>query len=91
MYVGMASKTASQNLNYRVKAYQKQIGPSFDRERLHRLFNKWGKYVHVYYLPISANRDVILELETRLIASLLPPCNSDIRAKAVKQAVNAFR
>ena len=91
MYVGMASKTQKENLRYRVKAYQDEIGDSFERERIHRLFSKWGKYVHVHYLPIRAKRDTIFEVETRLIGALTPPCNADIRAKSVKRAVRAFR
>ena len=30
------------------------------------------------------------ELETRLIGSLIPPCNADIRDVAVKERVKAF-
>ena len=91
MYVGMASKTAHENLQYRVKACQKEIGETYKRDRLHRLFVKWGKYVYAYYLPVKAPRETIFELETRLIGALTPPCNPDIRAKGVKRAVNAFR
>lgn len=90
MYIGMASKSDSQNLRRRVKSYQQYIN-SYDRERIHRLFVKWGKYVYVHFLPIQAAKETIYELETRLIGSLVPPCNSDIRAKAVKHAVRAFR
>lgn len=90
MYIGMASKTPNENLRYRVRAYQKEIGSGYKRDRIHRLFTKWGKYVYVHYLPIDASEDVILELETRLIAAMVPPCNPDIRAKAVKHAVRAF-
>lgn len=91
MYVGMASKSKSENLRYRVKSYQKLINDPYSRERIHRLFKKWGKYVYVYFLPVQATKETIFELETRLIAALVPPCNPDIRAKAVKHAVRAFR
>lgn len=91
MYIGMASKSTSENLRYRVKSYQKFIYEQYSRERIHRLFAKWGKYVHVYFLPVNASKEVIFELETRLIGSFVPPCNADIRAKAVKHAVRAFR
>ena len=90
MYIGMAGKSHSQNLRKRVKSYQQYIN-SYGRERIHRLFVKWGKYVYVHFLPIQATRETILELETRLIGALVPPCNPDIRAKAVKHAVRAFR
>lgn len=90
MYIGMASKTPHENLRLRVKSYQKEIGPSFTRDRLHRMFQKWGPYVYVYYLPVNADRDTILELESRMIAVLVPPCNPEIRIKSVKHAVRAF-
>lgn len=91
MYIGMASKTAYENLRYRVNSYKKEIGQDFTRDRLHRLFKKWGPYVYLNYLPVDSDRDTIFELESRLIAALLPPCNADIRAKGVRDAVKAFR
>lgn len=90
MYVGMASKTHSENLRSRVRSYQKQFGESYTRDRIHNLFVNWGKYVYVHYLPVSADEKTILELETRLIACLIPPCNSDIRDAEVKKRVKAF-
>lgn len=91
MYIGMASKSANQNLRNRVRAYQRHINDPYSRERIHRLFSKWGKYVYVYFLPVHATKEIIFDLETRLIGVLTPPCNPDIRAKAVKHAVRAFR
>lgn len=91
MYIGMATKTSSENLRYRVKSYQREIGTNYTRERLHRLFLKWGKYIYVYFLPINSDKKNIMELESRLIGALIPPCNADIQAKSVKQAVKAFR
>lgn len=91
MYIGMASKTPSENLRKRVRDYRRELGPDYRRERLHRLFSKWGKYIYVHYLPICMDKNTIGEVETRLIAALLPPCNGDIQAKSVKRAVNAFK
>lgn len=90
MYVGMASKTPSENLRSRVRSYQSQFGNTYTRDRLHYLFDKWGKYVYVHYLPVMADKETILELETRLIGCLIPPCNADIRDAAVKKRVKAF-
>ena len=90
MYIGMASKTDHENLRTRIKQYQKETGASYTRERLHRLFRKWGDYVYLHYLPVDASREEIAELEDRLIASLTPPCNAEIRVKSVKTAVKAF-
>ena len=91
MYVGMASKTQFENLRARIKSYSKQMGERYDRDRLHRLFKKWGEYVYVHYLTIDADRETILALEDRLIGAFgKPPCNEDVRAKSVKHATRAF-
>ena len=90
MYIGMASKTPSENLRYRVRSYKKQFGDEYTRDRIHNLFVRWGKYVYVHYLPVASNKEIIEELEERLIACFVPPCNSDIRDANVKRAVKAF-
>ncbi len=90
MYIGMASKTGAENLRTRIRQYQKEMGDNYERDRLHRMFVKWGDYVYLHYLPVDASRETILTLEDRLIASCTPPCNSDIRIKTVKHAVRAF-
>ena len=90
MYIGMASKTKSENLRHRVRSYKSQFGEKFTRRRIHNLFLRWGKYVHVHYLPVASNKENIEELEERLIACFVPPYNSDIRDANVKRAVKAF-
>lgn len=87
MYVGLA---ADQSLKKRVKQYQRELGNKYKREKIHRMFLKWGKYVHLYYLPVSSTKETIEILEDRLIASLLPPCNPKIKIESIKRAVNAF-
>ena len=90
MYIGMASKTKSENLRYRVRSYKNQFGEEFTRHRIHNLFVRWGKYVYVHYLPVASSKEIIVELENRLIACLVPPYNPDIRDANVKRAVKAF-
>jgi len=90
MYIGMASKTTSANLRQRVRSYKKQFGDEYTRARIHNLFVRWGKYVYVHYLPVASNNESIEELEDRLIACFVPPCNPDIRDANVKRAVKAF-
>lgn len=91
MYIGMASKTPSENLRQRVRSYKKQVGADYTRNRLHRLFSKWGDYVYVHYLPVDATKDVIVALEDRLIGAFgKPPCNAEVRSRSVKDAVGAF-
>ena len=90
MYVGKATKTPYQNLRNRIKSYKSELGSNYNRDKIHRMFKKWGKYIYVRYLPISECADTITELEDRLIAALTPPCNSQIRKPHVRHAVNAF-
>jgi hypothetical protein len=91
MYVGKATKTKDQNLRARVRAYQKQFGDDYNRTKLHKLFTQWGKYIYVYYLPVSSSKEDITSLEDRLIAAFgRPPCNKEILIKTVKDAVDAI-
>lgn len=89
MYIGKASKTEYQNLRKRVKSYSKYIN-DIDRPKIHNLFEKWGNYLYVYYLPIYQSNEDIDLLEERLISCIIPPCNADIRDAAVQNRVKAF-
>lgn len=91
MYIGRAQKTDGYNLRTRVRSYKKEFNDDFEREKLHRLFDQWGQYVYVRYLPVKSTNEEIKILEERLISSFAPQCNAQIPIKTVKQAVNAFR
>lgn len=91
MYVGKATKTEHENLRTRVRSYSRQLGENYNRDRLHRLFVKWGDYLYVHYLSVDATGDIITALEDRLIAAFgKPMCNSEIKVPSVKRAVRAF-
>ena len=91
MYIGKATKTRNENLRARVRSYSKELGRYYERERLHRLFSKWGEYVYVHYLAVNASGEIITALEDRLIGAFgKPPCNAEVRVKSVKKAVRAF-
>ena len=90
MYIGKATKTQNWSLRTRVRSYKNQFGKDYSRPRIHNLFKRWGKYVYVHYLPVQDSNEVIEELETRLIACIVPPCNPEIRDAAVKREVKAF-
>lgn len=90
MYVGKATKTPHENLQKRVKSYKREMGSDYKRDKIHRMFTKWGEYIYVRYLPVSASAEIISELENRLIEALIPPCNPAIRNPNVKRAVKAF-
>lgn len=87
MYIGM---TSQQSLRTRVNQYQREIGDKYKRDRIHNLFVRWGKYIYLYFLPVIDTKENIEILEDRLIATLLPPCNPEIRVKSVRKAVRAF-
>jgi len=90
MYIGKATKTSSQNLRKRVQSYHKYLTDD-SRERLHRLFKKWGEYVYVSYLSVNKDAEIITALEDRLIGAFgKPPCNSEMKIKSIKKAVRAF-
>jgi hypothetical protein len=90
MYVGKATKTSTENLRARVRSYKSTFSEETKRKKLHRLFKKWGKYVYVYYLPVDISAGDINTLEERLISAFVPPCNSMIPIKTVRDAVSAF-
>ena len=91
MYIGKATKTANENLQVRVRSYNKELGQNYERDRLHRLFLKWGEYVYVHYLAVDASGEIITALEDRLIGAFgKPPCNAEVRVQSVKKAVRAF-
>jgi len=90
MYIGKATKTNTQNLRKRVQSYKRELGKNYERDKIHRLFSKWGKYVYVRYLPVPDAKEKIEALEDSLIAALTPPCNPQIRSRRVKCAINAF-
>lgn len=90
MYVGKATKTSHENLRYRVRSYKSELGSGYQRDKIHRMFSKWGDYVYVRYLSVPGSVETITTLEDRLIDALVPPCNSAIRNPQVKRAVNAF-
>ena len=89
-YIGMASKTPTENLRRRVRSYKYELGAGYKRDRIHNLFVRWGQYIYVYYLPVNASNEIIEELETRLIGCHVPPCNPEIRDAAVKRKIKAF-
>ena len=90
MYIGKATKTSHENLRYRVRSYKAELGSDYKRDKIHRMFKKWGGYIYVRYLSIPESADIITTLEDRLIEALVPPCNSEIRNPRIKHAVNAF-
>jgi hypothetical protein len=89
LYIGRAQYTAHQNLRKRVKEYFQHFSKSNERPKITRMFRYWAKDLHLAYLALNANADIV-ELEKQLINCLLLPMNDEIPDKEIKQAVKAF-
>ncbi len=53
------------------------------------MFKYWGKELHLAFLVLDDNMNII-DLEKKLINSLLLPMNDEIPDKEIKQATKAF-
>lgn len=85
MYIGMASKTDSQNLRYRVRSYKTQFGEDYTRDRIHNLFSRWGEYVYVHYLPVDADRAKPVGADENIALD-----EDDINAIITRELVQSF-
>lgn len=89
LYIGRAQMTEHQNLRKRVKEYYQLFSKYNERPKITRMFNYWAADLHLAYLPLNENADII-ELEKQLINCLLLPMNDAIPDKEIKQAIKAF-
>lgn len=89
VYVGRAKCTDTQNLRKRCREYYNHYSNNVERPKIHKMFKYWGKHLYYRYYPMIDNEEIV-ELEAELINSLLPPFNSEIPNKIIRDAVNAF-
>lgn len=89
LYIGRAQLTEHQNLRKRVKEYFQHFSRNNERPKITRMFNYWAKDLHLAYLTLIDNANII-DLEKQLINCLLLPMNDEIPDKEIKQAVKAF-
>ncbi len=89
VYVGRAQLTGEQNLRDRIKQYYYKYYKHKERPKITRLIDSWGANLYVRYIELVDN-DAIVDLEARLINSLLPPFNDEIPEKTIRHAVQAF-
>jgi len=84
MYIGRALKT--DNLRKRCKEYfQKYSRHDEERPKIMNLIEQWGKYLYIRYIELDNNTSII-EFESLLINSILPPFNDVIPDKIIRDA-----
>jgi hypothetical protein len=88
-YIGRAQFTNSQNLKLRCSSYYYEFFKEKTRPKIHRLIDRWGKYLYIRYLPLKDNEQ-IKKLEINLINGILPPFNDEIPELKIKQPEPAF-
>lgn len=91
-YIGRAQLTKGQNLRKRVKEYfQHYNNPNKEeRPKITRMFKYWSTDLHLAYLPLNNNKDII-DFEEEIINSLLFPMNDQIPRKEIRAAIKAFK
>ncbi|WP_259016572.1 hypothetical protein [Emticicia fluvialis] len=88
-YVGRAQLTEGQNLRKRVREYFTKFSKDDERPKITRMFKYWSKELYLAFLVLE-NNICIVDLEKKLINSLLLPMNDEIPDKETKEAVKAF-
>lgn len=91
MYVGRAHYgEGTQNLRKRINSYESESEDLYrGRIKIRQLFNIYKNYLHVMYITIDGN-DKIDKLEKELTTAIVPPVNSDLFQKTLKDARNMF-
>lgn len=89
LYIGRAQLTKNQNLRKRVREYFTKFFREDERPLITKMFKYWSKDLHLAYIEIEENDDII-DLEKKIINSLLLPMNNEIPDKETRDGVKAF-
>lgn len=89
LYIGRAQLTDNQNLKKRVKEYFQKFSKNNERPKITKMFKYWAEDLYLAYYILDENEDVI-NIEKKLINSLLLPMNDEIPDQEIRQAVKAF-
>ncbi|MGG0703369.1 hypothetical protein [Bacillus paramobilis] len=85
LYIGRARYSNSDyNLQYRCKSYKRDKRPS-----IKNMIRLWGPNLYISYTTIGDNT-TIDDIESWLIGTILPACNSVITNVSIKEAVSMF-
>lgn len=89
LYIGRAQLTEGQNLRKRVKEYFQKYAKDDERPKITRMFNYWANELQLAYYILDENQEIV-DLEKKLINSLLLPMNDEIPDEEIRQGVKAF-
>jgi len=89
LYIGRAQFTDNQNLRKRVKEYFQKFSRNNERPKITKMFKYWAEDLYLAYYILDENEDVI-NIEKKLINSLLLPMNDEVADQEIRQAVKAF-
>ena len=91
MYVGRAHYgEGTQNLRKRVISYETESKDLYKgRIKIRELFNRYKEYLYVMYKTIDGNNNID-RFEKELTTAIVPPVNSDLFQKALKDEANMF-
>ena len=90
LYVGRAQLTEGQNLRKRVREYYNKFAKEGERPKITRMFKYWSNEIYLAYYELDDNLEIV-DLEKKLINSLLLPMNDEIPDTEIRQAVKAFK
>ncbi len=84
LYVGMTDRP----LRVRYQEYLREPAKKKPRPRIVRMLRKWPDHLYFYYSKVPPGV-VVRDLESALIAGLMPPANTELPAR-VRDIVGAF-
>ncbi len=89
VYIGRAQFTENQNLRKRCREYFTKYLRTDERPLITKMLKYWGKELYLSFIEIEENIEIV-DLEKKIINSLLLPFNSEIPDIEIRQAVSAF-
>lgn len=90
VYVGRAQSTKNQSIGKRLCEYLRESQKESSRPTISRLFKYWKDKLYVRYF-LSDDNNLIINGESALIKSILPPFNDDMpKSIILKEPKKAF-
>tara|TARA_R110002111_G_scaffold69931_3_gene113129 strand:- start:798 stop:1322 length:525 start_codon:yes stop_codon:yes gene_type:complete len=89
VYIGRAQFTENQNLRKRCREYFTKYLRTDERPLITKMLKYWGGELYLSFIELDENIQIV-DLEKKIINSLLLPFNSEIPDIEIRQAVSAF-